>query len=250
MHSEQCLALIRFACGMWLDFRGPYFHCSWSQFTTPQLFSEVFIIPYISKGKIMLKIWLIWCDIEVWYMILLFRAVYSRIQNLPNIENPFRINCPHLLMVADKGKRRVVKSPNHSIAWTCSWNSHEVISSSKGRCEPGGVVSRLTKRLAFIRFLKIYKNETGKRENFANITYEDAKKLAVMYQVLTVCRFQRASSNKIFFPDHEKEICGFYESKWIRNLDFETNRARRILSLILFETAYWLGCPYFCSVLW
>jgi len=91
-------------------------------------------------------------------------------------------------MVADKGKRRVSKSPNHAITWSCSWNSHEVISAAKGRCEPGGVVSRLAKRLAFTRFLKIYKNESGRRENYATISYDAAKKLADTYQV-TLTRF-------------------------------------------------------------
>ena len=93
------------------------------------------------------------------------------------------MNKPKLLMVSREPKRKVKKSPNHAVAWSSAWNAHEVISAAKGRCEPGGVASRLTKRMAFVRFLKLFKNKSGNRENYADLSYEAAKKLAKDYQV-------------------------------------------------------------------
>ncbi len=114
------------------------------------------------------------------------RAVIRRMEPLEgSIEVPYAVNKPHLLMVSRNEKRRVKKSPNHAVVWSAGWNTHEVIAASKGRCEPGGIASRLTKRMAFVRFLKIYKNETGGREKFANVSYEAAKMLAKDFQVRT-----------------------------------------------------------------
>jgi hypothetical protein len=112
------------------------------------------------------------------------RAIIGRIEPLvEKISPPFIVNQPHLLMVTCEQKRRVKKSPNHAIAWAHGWSTYEHISASKGRCEPGGVASRLTKRMAYLRFLKLYRNHGGKRENFLQLSYADAKLLAKNYQL-------------------------------------------------------------------
>jgi hypothetical protein len=100
-----------------------------------------------------------------------------------SIPLPFKINRAHLLMISHEEKRRVKKSPNHAICWAMGWSTAEVLSASKGRCEPGGVASRLTKRMAFIRFLKLYKNKDGRRDNFAELTYREAKQLSEEFRV-------------------------------------------------------------------
>lgn len=86
-------------------------------------------------------------------------------------------------MVSREEKRRVKKSPNHAVCWSVDWSTPEILAAPKGRCD-GGVASRLTKRMAFNRFLKEYKNENGRRENYVDLTYHDAKQLAVSYQVI------------------------------------------------------------------
>lgn len=108
----------------------------------------------------------------------------GRIEGLAGtIPEPFKINKAHLLMISHEEKRRVKKSPNHAVCWSYSWSTPEVLAASKGRCEPGGVASRLSKRMAFMRFLKLYKNQTGRRDNFADLSYREAKDLAESYQV-------------------------------------------------------------------
>lgn len=78
------------------------------------------------------------------------------------------------------------KSPNYAMCWSINWSTPEILAANKGRCEPGGVASRLTKRMAFSRFSKLYKNETGRRDNFADLTYHEAKQVASDYQVRCV----------------------------------------------------------------
>ncbi|ODM95174.1 Double-stranded RNA-specific editase 1 [Orchesella cincta] len=111
------------------------------------------------------------------------RAVYGRIETLNSrLEIPFFVNKPKLLMVSREEKRKVKKSPNHAVCWSTSWSTPEIIAASKGTCEPGGVPSRLTKRMAFARFLKLYNNNSGGRDEYADLTYHEAKLLATEYQ--------------------------------------------------------------------
>lgn len=86
-------------------------------------------------------------------------------------------------MVSKEEKRVVKKSPNHAVCWSVNWSTPEILSANKGRCEPGGVASRLTKRVLFSRFLKLYKNITGRREHYMDLSYHEAKNEAVEYQV-------------------------------------------------------------------
>lgn len=116
------------------------------------------------------------------------RAVFGRVEALDSrLEVPFRINKPKLMMVSREEKRRVKKSPNHAVCWSINWSTPEILIASKGRCEPGGVASRITKRVLFTRFLKLYKNETGRRENYVDLTYHEAKQEAAGYQVRLNC---------------------------------------------------------------
>ncbi|CAL8110857.1 unnamed protein product [Orchesella dallaii] len=111
------------------------------------------------------------------------RAVFGRIETLNSrLEIPFFVNKPKLLMVSREEKRRVKKSPNHAVCWSKNWSTPEVLAASKGTCEPGGVPSRLTKRMAFTRFLKLYNNKSGGRDEYADLTYHEAKHLATEYQ--------------------------------------------------------------------
>jgi len=111
------------------------------------------------------------------------RAVYGRIEPLSSrLEIPFYVNHPKLMMVSREEKRRVKKSPNHAVCWAINWSTPEILAASKGRCEPGGVASRLTKRVLFTRFLKLYNNVSGKRENYADLSYQEAKHISAEYQ--------------------------------------------------------------------
>ena len=86
-------------------------------------------------------------------------------------------------MISDTSKRQVKKSPNHAILWSAHWGSPEIVAASKGKCLCPEVASRVAKRLQFIRFLRLYKNPDGRRENYADLYYVDAKMLASEYQV-------------------------------------------------------------------
>ncbi|XP_021945899.1 double-stranded RNA-specific editase Adar [Folsomia candida] len=111
------------------------------------------------------------------------RALLGRIESLAGkIPLPFKINRAHLLMVSHQEKRVVKKSPNHAICWTYGWSTPEILTASKGRCEPGGIVSRLAKRMSFIRFLTLYRNQWGRRDGFVNLNYKEAKLMAGEYQ--------------------------------------------------------------------
>jgi len=112
------------------------------------------------------------------------RAVLGRIEGLAGlIDPPFKVNRAQLLMVSHEVKRKVKKSPNHAVCWVLGWSTPEVLAASKGRCEPGSVASRVAKRMAFMRFLKLYKNQSGRRENFIDMSYQESKLLAKSYQV-------------------------------------------------------------------
>lgn len=114
-----------------------------------------------------------------------YRAVYGRIEPLNSLlEIPFVVHKPKLMMVSREEKRRVKKSPNHAVSWSIDWSTPEILAANKGRCE-GGVASRLTKRMAFNRFLKLYNNDSGRRENYVDKSYHEAKLIAEDYQVLS-----------------------------------------------------------------
>jgi len=105
--------------------------------------------------------------------------VIGRVEPLAgSLPSCYKINLAHLLMISHEEKRRVKKSPNHAISWTFGWSSAEVITAPKGRCEVGGVPSRLTKRNAFKRFLKLHKNNPERKEDSASMTYQEAKQLS------------------------------------------------------------------------
>lgn len=91
-------------------------------------------------------------------------------------------------MVTDEEKRKVKKSPNHAVCWAVGWSTPEVITAPKGRCQVGTsfVTSRVAKRTSFLRFLQLYKNESGKREGFVDLAYQEAKNLATSYQVCKI----------------------------------------------------------------
>lgn len=105
-------------------------------------------------------------------------------------------------MVSREEKRRVKKSPNYAMCWSVNWSTPEILAANKGRCEPGGVASRLTKRMAFSRFSKLYKNETGRRDSFADLTYHEAKQVASDYQVCCsfICRHGTRYLHSIHVP--------------------------------------------------
>lgn len=98
----------------------------------------------------------------------------------------FKVAKPHRVMVPSEEPRRVRKSPNHAITWCVTWSSHEVLAAAKGRCKLGDIPSRVSKRHAFTRFLKVYRNHPTAEAATIGITYADAKQLAKAYQVRNV----------------------------------------------------------------
>ncbi|CAG7685924.1 unnamed protein product [Allacma fusca] len=111
------------------------------------------------------------------------RAVVGRIEPLEKEDLPlgYKVNKPHRLMVSSEEPRRVKKSPNHAIAWCVTWDKYEVLTAAKGRCKVGNTPSRLSKRLAFTRFLKFYSRKSSLDER-GLFTYASAKLLATSYQ--------------------------------------------------------------------
>jgi len=127
------------------------------------------------------------------------RAMCGRIESLEGkIPPPFKINLPHLLMVSHEDKRKVKKSPNHAICWSYAWSTPEILIASKGRCI-ADVVSKLSKRMTFARFLKLYRIMVQD----ADLSYAEAKQLATNFQ----------TANRVFKVHMKESEYGVWISK-------------------------------------
>lgn len=84
------------------------------------------------------------------------RALFGRFEKTLGALPPmFRLNKPKLCAISSPEGRHLVKSPNFSVNWTFGLGRAEVVNATTGKTEKG-LVSRLSKRAFFQRFLNIY----------------------------------------------------------------------------------------------
>lgn len=84
------------------------------------------------------------------------RALFGRFEKtLGDLPPLFKLNKPKLCAISSPEIRHLVKSPNFSVNWTSGLGRAEVVNATTGKTEKG-LVSRLSKRAFFQRFLNIY----------------------------------------------------------------------------------------------
>lgn len=118
----------------------------------------------------------------------LIRALYGRIEEKikDSLSNGYRINKPILSSITNLESRKLSKSANKSMIWLLNKNEFEIINCKSGK-QINEKQSSICKQELFRLWINIAnllkdKNFELKIENPSEVTYADAKKIAVAYQ--------------------------------------------------------------------
>lgn len=84
----------------------------------------------------------------------LSRAVFGRLGGIKDIPKPFKLNQPFLSGIRNPESRNPGKAPSFAVNWCIVNPSLEVINTTTGKTEQGGV-SRLCKQSLFNQFSKL-----------------------------------------------------------------------------------------------
>lgn len=137
----------------------------------------------------------------------IYRAICGRIQStLIGLPPPFCHTPPKLARATSHDSRAPARAPNLGVLWCCTTpDSHEIVNATTGKLE-NGQPSMLCKQSMYARWQYLYKRiptlpmEFNKKEildNLPNLSYSEAKELAVNYQIAKKCLLNSFAQAKL-----------------------------------------------------
>ncbi|VDI49292.1 double stranded RNA-specific editase B [Mytilus galloprovincialis] len=115
----------------------------------------------------------------------LSRAVFGRLSGIKDIPTPYKLNQPFLSGIRNPESRMPGKAPSFAVNWCLSNPTLEVINTTTGKTEQGGI-SRLCKQSLFNQFSKLCGNIpsiVSKSECSEPQLYSEAKGRVMDYQL-------------------------------------------------------------------
>ncbi|CAG2256189.1 ADARB [Mytilus edulis] len=115
----------------------------------------------------------------------LSRAVFGRLSGIKDIPTPYKLNQPFLSGIRNPESRMPGKAPSFAVNWCLSNPTLEVINTTTGKTEQGGI-SRLCKQSLFNQFSKLCGNIpsiVSKSESSEPQLYSEAKGRVMDYQL-------------------------------------------------------------------
>lgn len=145
----------------------------------------------------------------------LTRALYSRLNTITGLPEPFIINYPLLLGISQPPKRNVAKPSNLSINWSWGDPSIEIINSRTGKVDDVSSASRLCKNSLFECFLSLWDSLPGDQIRKEHLVFPDEG--VVDMNELTVESLRSVYT----YGEIKKLVKSYNESKGLVNSFFE-----------------------------